>query len=115
MEEMPRQRGNSFPIAFPLVPRLFCGPLFFFFFLSRVMAAPKTQGAATQGEDSDGNRGGAGGVSYEGEYGASEVQMVFCLRFFPTWNTADCWTDLSSVQPLEREGATGGAPRDRRG
>lgn len=80
------------------------------------MAAPKTQGAATQGEeDSDGNRGGAGGVSYEGEYGASEVQMVFCLRFFPTWNTADCWTDLSSVQPLEREGATGGAPRDRRG
>lgn len=61
------------------------------------MAAPKTLGAATQGEeDSDGNRGGARGVSYEGEYGASEVQMVFCLRFSPTWNTADCWTDLSA-------------------
>eukprot|EP00069_Balaena_mysticetus_P006178 bmy_18427T0 len=30
------------------------------------MAAPKTQGAATQGEeDGDGNRGGTGGVSYE--------------------------------------------------
>lgn len=38
------------------------------------MAAPETQGAATQGEeDGDGNRGGIGGVSYEGEYGASEV------------------------------------------
>ena len=76
----------------------------FFFFLSRVMAAPKTQGAATHGEDSDGNCGGAGGVSYEGEYGASEVQMVFCLRFSPTWNTADCWTDLSSKASWARGG-----------
>uniref|UniRef100_A0A8B9W609 Zinc finger protein 277 n=1 Tax=Bos mutus grunniens TaxID=30521 RepID=A0A8B9W609_BOSMU len=68
------------------------------------MAAPKTQGAATQGEeDSDGNRGGAGGVSYEDtkDYileplslpespggttsleGSPSVPCIFCEEHFP--------------------------------
>lgn len=73
--------GTSFLGAFPLVALL---PVTLPFFFSRVMAAPKTQGAAPQKEeDGDGSSGGAGVFTYEGEYSTSEVQVVY-FPFSPT-------------------------------
>lgn len=77
------------------------------------MAAPRTQGAAPGGEeDGDRNRSGAGVASSEGEYGASEVQVI-CV-FLSDQHAAGRRADprsLPALGPPGREGATGGAQR----